>query len=185
MHSTQVPPEHSRHGPQAAPFWTAWQVPVVGLHAWHTGQVTFTAPCVQVPFWQVSSVHRLPVSHGVPFVAFCVTHTPVAGTQTLTLHGSVLAGQVLAEPDWHVPFWHVSFSVHRLPSSHGVPFAAFCVTQLPVTGSQTLTLHGSVLAGQVFVGPPWQTPFWHVSSVHRLLSLSHGVPLGLNPFAGH
>ena len=143
-------------------------------------------PPWQVPLLQVSPVvQRLLSLHGTPLGPFWVTQRPVAGTQTLTLQGSVLAGHVLGEPAWHRPLWQVSPTVQRFPSSHTVPLGAFCVTQSPVAGLQTLTLQGSVLAGQVFCGPPRQTPFWHVSSVQRLLSLSHGVPSGLNLFSGH
>jgi hypothetical protein len=135
-----------------------------------------------VPFWHVSTpvVQRLLSLHTVPLGAFCVTQPPVAGLQTLTLHGSVLVGQVFGEPDWQVPFWHVSFSVQRFPSWHGVSFGAFWVTQSPVSGSQTLTLHGSVLAGQVFSVPGTQMPFWQLSfSVQALLSALQPVSSGL------
>ena len=52
-------------------------------------------------------------------------------------------------------------------------------THSPVAGTQVLPV------GQVFCGPAWQTPFWHVSSVHRLLSRLHGVPFVTNWFSGH
>jgi hypothetical protein len=134
-------------------------------------------PDWQVPFWQVSfSVHRSPSSQGVPLGAFCVAaHCPVAGLHTFTLHGSVLAGQVFGLPDWQVPFWHVSFSVHRFPSSQAVPFGALTVTQRPLVGSHTLTLHGSVLASQVTAVPGTHTPAWQVSSTVHGFSSSQGV----------
>ena len=127
--------------------------------------------------WSVGCGHVLALVQVIqPGIA---TQVPVAGSQVV--HG----GQVFGLPAWQVPLLHVSLSVQRFPSSHGVLSRAFWVTQSPVAGAQTLTLHGSVLAGQVFCGPPWHWPLWHVSSVHRSLSRLHGVPSSLNWFSGH
>jgi len=119
----------------------------------HAEFLAVFVPPWQAPFRHVWLVMQVLVLHVVPFCAFCVTQLPVAGLQTLALHGSVLAGQVFAVPPWQVPLWHVCPVLQR-SVLHVVPFTAFCVTQLPVAGLQTLTLHGSVLAGQVFCGPP-------------------------------
>jgi hypothetical protein len=68
---------------------------------------------------------------------------------------------------------------------HGVVLGAFCSTQVPVAGAHTLTLQGLVGVGHCTCEPAWQTPFWQVSRVQRLLSRSHGVPLVLTPLGGH
>ncbi len=135
-------------------------------------------PPPQTPLVHVSPVVQALLSlQGAPLGAFCVSQMPVAGTQTITLQGSALVGQALGVPDRQVPFWQVSPTVHRSLSSHGVPFGALTATHRPSVGSQTLTLHGSVLAGHGLGLPGWQVPFWQVSfSVHGLGS-SQRVPL--------
>jgi hypothetical protein len=73
---------------QLVPFFvvSATQVPVTGLQRRHCPQLTLAGPCVHVPFWQVSAVQRLPVSHGVLLAALVCTQ-PVAGSQVSMVHG--------------------------------------------------------------------------------------------------
>jgi hypothetical protein len=93
---------------------------------------------------------------------------------------------VTAVPPWQVPFWQLPPAKQMSSFSHGVSFGAFRVSQIPVAGTHTLTLHGSVGVGHCTCWPvDEQTPFWHVSNVQRLLSLLHAVPLSLNWSCGH
>ena len=87
---------------QVVPFLetSGTQVPCVGLHRRHWPQVTFTGPWTHAPFWQVSDVQRLPVSHGVPFWTGVRTQ-PVAGLHVSTVHG-LPSPQFLGVPS-HVP----------------------------------------------------------------------------------
>jgi len=78
-----------------------------------------------------------------------------------------------------VPFWQVSPLVQALPSLQVVPFGLFCSTQLPVAGSQTLTLHWFAFAGQVFVDATVQVPLWQVWVVQALPSVLQEVPFAL------
>lgn len=98
--------------------------------------VHVTGVWVQTPFWHVSIVHGLPSEvHPVPFGLGWTWQMPVLGLQTLTVQGFPVGGHVVSVPGWQVPFWQVSPTVHRLPSSQGVPFAT--ALHVPVAGSQT------------------------------------------------
>ncbi len=165
------------------------QTPPVQAAVWHCdGEQLFavvhlTQPNMgspaQTPLWHRSfSVQGLPSSHEP--VWFCISQIPESGLQTLTVQGLPVSGQVVTAPGRQVPFWQVSPTVQRLPSSHAVPSSAFSDTQSPVSGSQTLTLHGSVLAGQVFSVPGTQAPAWQVSfTVQALSSALQLVPFSL------
>src|SRR5437899_4005823 len=97
--------------------------------------------------------------------------------------------------------------VHRLPSSHGAPFASTGLLQ-PLLGSHWSSVHEfpspqssgvpgwqpvngrqvsrplqTSLSSQTSGVPPVHTPAWHVPFVvHRS---PHGVLFGRNPSAGH
>jgi len=165
------------------------QLPVVGsqtltLHESVLAGQVFAVPPWQVPLLQVWPVLQRSVLHGVVFGAFCSTQLPVVGSQTLTLQGVVVV-QVLGVPPWQVPLLQV-WPVLQRSALHGVVFGAFCVTQMPVAGAHTLTLHGSLSGGHCTCWPvDLQSPFWHVSNVHRSLSLLHVVPSVLNWLGGH
>jgi hypothetical protein len=62
------------------------------------------------------------VPHGVLSATFCGAQEPVAGAQTLVLHGSVLGAQTTGLPLTHSPFWQVSACVQASPSLQEVPF---------------------------------------------------------------
>ena len=87
---------------QLVPFFerSGTQVPVSGLQRRHCPQLTLAGPCVHVPSWQVSAVHRLPVSHSVPLVTEVCTH-PVAGLQVSIVQG-LLSSQSIGSP-MHTP----------------------------------------------------------------------------------
>jgi hypothetical protein len=106
---------------QLFPFFegSASQVPVSGSHFKHCEQVTLTDPWVHLPFWQVSDVQRLPVSHGVPLVTLVRTQ-PVAGSQVSIVHG-LSSSQSTSSP-MQTPLWQVSLVVHGFSSSHALPF---------------------------------------------------------------
>jgi hypothetical protein len=73
---------------QPVPFFerSGTQVPVSGLQRRHCPQVTLMGPWVHVPFWQVSAVQRLSVSHGVLLVTLVFTQ-PVVGSQVSIVQG--------------------------------------------------------------------------------------------------
>jgi hypothetical protein len=87
---------------QPVPFFvrSGTQVPVSGLQRRHWPQVTLTGPWVHLPSWQVSSVQRLPVSHGVSFSTLVCTQ-PVVGSQVSIVHG-LLSSQSTSSP-MHTP----------------------------------------------------------------------------------
>jgi len=126
---------------------------------------------VHVPFWQVSAVQRLPVSHGTP-LATGVRTQPVAGSQLSTVHG-LLSLQTTGSPT-HTPVAaQRSLVVQALLSLQGLPTWLGSGSQVPLAG-----LHLRHWP-QFLTGPGRQVPFWHVSpSVHGLPS-SHGVPVSL------
>ena len=177
------PVEHGFWSLHSVPFgafvWT--HSPVTGsqeatLHgSVGAGHVTLVIT-VQVPFLHCCVVHRsASVSHGVVSGRFSLTHCPVAGLQTFALQGSVLGGQVARETTVHVPFWHCCVVHRSLSVSHGVVSSAFASTHRPVVGSQVAILHGLPGGGHCVLETTTHVPFWHVCSVHRSASVSHGV----------
>jgi len=95
---------------------------------------------VQVPLWHVWVVQGLPsVSQEVPFALFCSSQSPVTGLQTLTLQGFAFGGHVVVDVTVQVPLWQV-WVVQALPSVlQALPFALFCVWQIPEVALQTLS----------------------------------------------
>ena len=105
---------------------------------------------------------------------------PVAGSQ-VPGRWQASVGQTTDVPAVHAPApSQVSPMVHLFPSSHGAPFAATRVEQMPVAGVQTPT-RWQAFAGarQTVAVPPTQVPVAPQVSpvVHRFPS-SHGVPTG-------
>ena len=95
---------------------------------------------VQVPLWHVWVVQGLPsVLQEVPFALFCSSQLPVTGLQTLTLQGFAFGGHVVVDVTVQVPLWQV-WVVQALPSVlQALPFALFCVWQIPEVALQTLS----------------------------------------------
>ncbi len=87
---------------QPVPFFerSGTQVPVTGLQRRHCPQGTLMGPWVHVPFWQVSAVQRLSVSHGV-LLATLVWTQPVVGSQVSIVQG-LLSSQTTGSP-MHTP----------------------------------------------------------------------------------
>lgn len=116
----ELPPE-----PQAevcVPAWQVlpWQQPLAQLCTVHT----------HVPLMQTT-----PVPHEEPSDFTGFEHTPVDGEQVPTSWHESSAVQVTVEVgDPQTPFWHDSPVVHRLASSHAVPFDLFGFEHTPVDG---------------------------------------------------
>jgi hypothetical protein len=184
--SSQAVPSALLRTPQVLFAWqkASWQsVTATVEQSWSLVQLTqpvIRVPAQMPPVHMSFSVQELLSSQPVPLGRFWTSHTPVCGLQTLTVHWLPVSGHVVRSPAWQVPFWQVSPTVHRSPSSHGVPLAAFWVMQLPLVGSQTATKQGSFGCGHSLGCPGVQTPAWQVSfTVQALLSALQPVSLGL------
>src|ERR671921_1572083 len=128
------PVVHALPSLQLVPFFEAsdTHVPVSGLHLRHWPQLTLAGPWVHVPFWQVSFVQRLPVSHGV-LLAKLVCTQPVAGLHVSIVQG-LLSSQSTGSPPAQTPAAvHVSFFVQALPSLQEFPTWLGSGTHVPVS----------------------------------------------------
>jgi len=114
--------------------------PVAGLQVpatWQPSSAVHTtglAP-VQTPAWQVSlRLQALPSSQGLPFGLGGSRHRPVNGSHAPdTWHWSLAVHTTVLVPT-HAPSWQWSPCVHRLPSTHAIPFVAGGLEHTPVAG---------------------------------------------------
>jgi hypothetical protein len=126
---------------------------------------------VQTPPMHLScpGVQTLPSLQLVP-LGLGGLHMPVMGSQLFWQF--VGAGQVLAMPARHVPVWQLSPTVHRLPSSQGVPLSLDGLVQVPVIGLQVPAVWHWFGIGQVTGLVPLQVvPMQTSVRVQRLPSL--------------
>lgn len=133
---------------------------------------------VEVPV-HVSAMSHAPLAarHTVVAGAKSLVHEPVAALQrSLIVQGLPSSPHVTAVPAEQTPAMHTSAPLHRSPSSHGVPSAAFGFEHVPVVGSHVPALWHGPLAVQITGFAPVHAPATHVSLCVQLLPSLQAVP---------
>ena len=127
--------------------------------AWHASLVqtfpssqTFLLPGKHVPPLQMSPMVQ-PLSSALHGETLVVCVQPVGGSQTSSVQG-LPSVQSTSVPAVQTPSLQVSPTVHTLPSaSQGLSWLASSGLQLPLTGSQMLTVHALPVPPQVTMVP--------------------------------
>src|SRR5262245_33823390 len=80
------------------------------------------------------------------------------------------------------PFRQMSLNEQETPSSHAIPLGLARLTQFPVAGSHTPSLHWSPVAEQSFSTPPPQVPCWQIVFDVQALPSSQRAPSRLSAY---